>query len=73
MVSLSGCPTPTTTVSMHLRPAKVIIHTIEVKRTQEALQKKISDKPFILGTDNFKCKLTFLVDSCREVSGLLCR
>jgi hypothetical protein len=34
-------------------------------------QKKISEKPFILGTDNFKCKSSVFIDLIREVSRLL--
>ena len=33
-----------------------IVHQLESKRTNELMQKKITDKPFILGTDTFKCK-----------------
>lgn len=34
----------------------VIIHTLEQKRVNEMLQKKVSEKPFILGTETFRCK-----------------
>jgi hypothetical protein len=33
-----------------------IVHQLEQKKLSEMQQKRISDKPFILGTDNYKCK-----------------
>ena len=33
-----------------------IVHQLDQKRMTELMQKKVSEKPFILGTDNYKCK-----------------
>ena len=36
----------------------VIIHILEQKRISEMNQRKITEKPFVLGTDTFKCKIS---------------
>jgi len=56
-----------------IRPTSiVIIHCLESKRLSQMAQRKITDKPFILGTDNFKCKRDLFSNLIlnREILGL---
>lgn len=53
-----------------------IVHQLDQKRMTEIMQRKVSEKPFILGTDNYKWKFQdcFLDDAALKdyVAPFLC-